>query len=483
MQKQRICFSISCWLLAVGCWLAVGCASRPTDVTRTNSVPAIYPDYVGVTIPAGLAPLNFAMADDAFTAIDVEVRGSKGGTLHANGSYADFDVEEWHALTQQNKGGRLTVTVCAEKDGQWLQYQGFTIDVSTYTLEAPSITYRRIPPSYEIFSRMGIYERDLSTFDEKALLVNTQLPGTCVNCHTPNRTNADQYVYHMRGAHGGTVISRGEGDELVLPARNDTLGGSMVYAYWHPDGRYCAFSTNRTAQMFHLAKNKRIEVYDDESDVFVYDTESQTIIRDTLTMKEAWAENCPAFSHDGKWLYYVTAKRQTYPKDYDKQVYSLCRVAFDKETGHLASRVDTLLQASKDSIDGIPQSVTWPRPSYDGNYIMYTRVNWGYFSIWHPEADLWLLDLRTGKERPLTEVNSPRAESLHEWSADSRWFLFTSRRDDGLYSRIYFSMIDDNGKATKPFMLPQRNPKVFYRELLDSYNTPMFKNKLTNKKI
>jgi hypothetical protein len=114
---------------------------------------------------------------------------------------------------------------------------------------------------------------------------------------------------------------------------------------------------------------------------------------------------------------------------------------------------------------------------------MYTRVNWGYFSIWHPEADLWLLDLRTGKERPLTEVNSQRAESLHEWSADSRWFLFTSRRDDGLYSRIYFSMIDDNGKATKPFMLPQRNPKVFYRELLDSYNTPMFKNKLTNKKI
>jgi hypothetical protein len=28
---------------------------------------------------------------------------------------------------------------------------------------------------------------------------------------------------------------------FVCPhARNDTLGGSMVYAYWHPDGRYCA---------------------------------------------------------------------------------------------------------------------------------------------------------------------------------------------------------------------------------------------------
>ena len=68
-------------------------------------------------------------------------------------------------------------------------------------------------------------------------------------------------------------------------ARNDSLGGSMVYPYWHPGGRYCAFSTNMTSQMFHAAGKKRIEVYDSSSDVFVYDTETHSILKDTLTMQ------------------------------------------------------------------------------------------------------------------------------------------------------------------------------------------------------
>ena len=64
----------------------------------------------------------------------------------------------------------------------------------------------------------------------------------------------------------------------------------MVYPYWHPGGRYCAFSTNMTSQMFHAAGKKRIEVYDSSSDVFVYDTETHSILKDTLTMQPLWAE-------------------------------------------------------------------------------------------------------------------------------------------------------------------------------------------------
>lgn len=112
--------------------------------------------------------------------------------------------------------------------------------------------------------------------------------------------------------------------------------------------------------------------------------------------------------------------------------------------------------------------------SCDGRYLMYTQIDYGYFSIWYPEADLWLLDLNTGQKRPLDEVNSPCADSQHCWSNNSWWFLFTSRRDDGLYTRIYFSMRGDDGRATKPFLLLQRNPKQFYRMSLYSYNTTDF---------
>jgi len=448
--------------------MLAACTARPKDAVKADQQPDIYPDYIGVTIPVGIAPLNFTMSDDGFTSIYVEVTGDKGGHLQASGTYADFDIDAWHEIVSQNKGSRLMLTVSAEKDGKWTEYKPFTIYVSNEALDAWGLTYRRIAPSYEIYSHMGLYQRDLSNFDEEALIENTQVAGMCVNCHTANRTNPDQYVYHIRGDHGATFVHHDHTDEY-LQAKNEVLGGSMVYPYWHPSGRYCAFSTNSTSQMFHTARKNRIEVYDSESDVFVYDVEQRTLLNDSLTMRKEWAENCPAFSPDGRWLYYITAVRQDYPTDYDKERYDLCRVSFDAQTGKLGDTVDTLIQVSRNG-----KSATWPRPSYDGRYLMYTLADYGYFTVWHPEADLWLLDLSTMETRPMNEVNSNRAESFHNWSADSHWFLFTSRRENGLYTQVYLSSIDSNGQATKPFLLPQQNPKKYYRQSFYSFNTPDF---------
>lgn len=471
-MRQLLSHIVSLMLLA---WVLLACNSRPEHAQTIDQLPAIYPDYIGVTIPVGIAPLNFSMADDDFTDIDVEIKGKKGGNLHANGSFADFDIDDWHQLLEKNKGSQLMVSVYAQKDGQWYQYRDFTIDVSPYPLEEWGITYRRIPPSYMLYSHMGLYQRNLSDFEEMSMMENSQIHGNCLNCHTQNRTNPDQYVFHVRGAHGATVISKSEKRKVnsekleVLQARNDSLGGSMVYPYWHPSGRYCAFSTNKTAQIFHMGNNKRIEVYDTASDVFVYDTQNHVAIMDTLLMKKDWMENVPVFSPDGKYLYFITTPTKKYPEEYDKVKYSLCRVSFDETTGKIGNQVDTLVNAR---ITG--KSLSWPRPSYDGRYLMYAQLDYGYFSVWHPEADLYLLDLKTGESRAMDEVNSARSESLHNWNTNSHWFLFTSRREDGLYTRVYFSSMDEKGKATKPFLLPQRNPKEYYRRLMYSYNTPDF---------
>ena len=469
MKKKSVGVGFLVWATL----LLASCSREPKDAVAVDELPGIYPDYVDVTIPVGIAPLNFSMADDSVTVVDVVVKGSKGGTLHANGDYTDFDTNEWQQLLADNRQGELTVTVCAKKDGRWTRYRDFTIHISPYELGEWGITYRRIAPSYEMYGHMGLYQRDLSNFNETPLINNDWSVGTCLNCHTANATNPDQYVFHARGDHAGTFVHN------ASPTPADSHGASpytpltsqlsMVYPYWHPGGRYVAFSTNKTSQMFHLSGPKRIEVYDSSSDVFIFDTEANTILADTLIMKKYWAENTPAFSPDGRWLYFTTARRQVYPTDYDKERYSLCRVSFDEQTGRIGQTVDTLISA-----DRTGKSITWPRPSYDGRYIMYTQVDYGYFSVWHPEADLWMLDLQTAETRPIDEVNTTRAESLHNWSANSHWFLFTSRRDDGLYSRIYFASINEQGQVTKPFMLPQRNPKHYYRHLLDSYNTPDF---------
>ena len=459
----------SFYSLLMGCIMAACSTTHaPRDVASSDQLPEIYPDYTGVTIPVNIAPLDFAMADDSTTCIDVEISGVRGGRLHANGDYADLDSSAWRRLLAENAGDDLTVSVSAEKAGRWTRYRSFNIHVSRDSIRAWGLTYRRIAPGYEFYGRMGIYQRRLSTFEETALIENGDSKGMCINCHTPNQTDPARYVFHIRAEHGATAIVK-DGKAELLESKNEVLGGAMVYPSWHPGGRYIAFSTNKTSQMFHLSGPKRIEVYDASSDVFIYDTETHTILNDTLTMRKYWAENCPAFSADGKHLYFTTARRQIYPTNYDQEKYSLCRADFDARTGRIGPKVDTLVSASATG-----KSATWPRPSHDGRYLMYTQTDYGYFSAWHPEADLWLLDLSTGERRSLDEVNSTRAESLHAWSADSGWFLFTSRRDDGLYSRIYLSKIDGAGRATKPFMLPQRDPKRYYRGLLDSYNTPEF---------
>lgn len=455
------------WILIMLTFLLAACQEEVKNAKGVDGLPPIFPDYTEVTVPVGIAPLNFCSAGES-ECLDVVLKDDNGGEMHVQGAYADFDADEWHRLLEANKGGRLVCTVCIKTKDGWTRYRDFAIYVSDYPLEDYGLTYRKIAPGYEVYSKMGLYERELASFDERAIIENTQVPGMCVNCHAPNRTNPDQYVFHVRGGHSATLVHRGGTTEL-LQAVNDSLKGSMVYPYWHPSGRYCAFSTNQTRQGFHVVKDERIEVFDLSSDVFVYDAEKHELLLDTLLMTGHFSENSPAFSPDGRTLYYTTALQQHYPTGFREQKYSLCRIGFDPENGRYGTQVDTLFNAFKED-----KSLSWPRPSYDGKYVMVTLADYGYFSIWHKESDLWLLEVATGRMFPLEGANSPDADSYHNWSAGSHWFVFTSRRENGLYSLLYLSCVDGEGRATKPFLLPQKNPKAYYLNSIYSYNTPDF---------
>lgn len=445
----------------------VGCSRGPENVTRSHALPQMFPSYVGVTIPAEIAPLNFNMVGHC-DAVDVTVRGSKGGTMHVTGDYADFDIDEWHALTRQNRGGSLTVTVVAKRDGRWVQYRDFKVYVSADALGDWGLTYRLIPPGYEVYGKMGLYQRDLSTFDEEAILENTAVPGACLNCHTSNRTNPAQFTFHVRGSNGATAIQQ-NGKLELLKAKNDSIHGSMVYPYWHPSGHYVAYSTNQTHQSFHAVRSERVEVFDQASDVLIYQPGRHQLILNKDVMTPDHYENYPVFSPDGRTLYFVSSKAWDIPAHYKQIQYNICRVAFDPNTGQTMGPVDTLFNARK-----LGKSANHPRPSYDGRFLLFTMSDYGCFPIWHREADQWLLDLRTGKARPLDEINSRGTDSYHNWSSNSHWIVFTSRRGNGYYTTLYMAHVNADGTMGKPFLLPQRNPWKYYDETLNSFNTPDF---------
>ena len=442
--------------------------SKPENAEQVNELPPIYPDYIGVTIPVEIAPLDFDYNGGEFETMYVLAKGSKSGELEAGGTTIDFDLDDWHELTRQNQGGEISMTVYVKQEGKWKQYQDFKVFVSNHPLEEWGLTYRRIAPGYEVYGKLGLYQRDLSTFEETPIIENTYVAGACFNCHTSNRTNPDQFTFHVRGDHGATMVQQ-HGNREWLKARNDSLHGSMVYPYWHPSGKYCAYSTNQTHQSFHAVRGERIEVFDQASDVFVFNPNTHELLLDKRLMTPDHYETYPVFSPDGKTLYFCSSDAKPIPSEYKEIRYNICKIDFNAENGTYGEKIDTVFHAS-----ALGKSATHPRPSYDGKYLMFTLADYGCFPIWHNEADNYILNLQTGEAKPLTEANSPQTDSWHNWNVNSHWFVFTSRRGNGLYTRLYLAHIDDNGNVSKPFLLPQRNPAEYYDALIDSYNTPDF---------
>ena len=455
------------------------CTETVSDATQENILPQIYPDYTGVTIPVNIAPLCFNMADETALRIDAVVTDSHGGSLHAQGEESvDFDLDEWHGLLAQNRGDSLSVVVSAKYEDGWHTYKPFSIYVSPDSIDY-GLCYRLIEPGYEVWSKMGIYERDLSSFEERPLIENTQFEG-CVNCHSFNRADPKDMSLHIRGPHGATLLRQDYGPVTAYNTRTDHTLGLCVYPYWHPSGRYIAYSTNTTNQLFHSAGKNRVEVFDTASDLQVYDVEKNELLLSPLLKQDSVYETYPVFSADGRSLYFCAARALPEGShQLDSIRYNLCRIDFNPETGTFGDQIETVVDAVSQQ-----KSVSFPRPSYDGRFLCYTLSDYGQFSIWHHEADLWLLDLRSEKgevkreklaaARPMDGANSKDTESFHNWSTNSRWLVVSSRRDDGLFTRPYFCHVDKDGNVTKAFMLPQRNPRQFYRGRFMSFNVPDF---------
>ena len=439
----------------------VAILSCNNDVTlgcRYAAKAPIYPDYMDVTIPVGIAPLNFDYIEPCEECV---TKFSAGNIEYVfEGTSVRWKTSQWNSLVEAAKGGEIKVYSSAP-DTSW------TIKVSDDAIDY-GLAYRLLEPGYEVYSKMGIYERELSSFKQKALIENTEFDG-CVNCHSFNRTSPEDFSLHIRGDHGATILrSRGEMD--AYNTKTDSTLGFCVYPAWHPSGKYIAYSTNATRQLFHVHPDKLIEVFDMDSDMLVYDIDGNEIVVSPDVCQEDYWETFPSFSADGSTLYFCRAVAvKEIPDSLHTVRYNLCKVNFNAETGAYEGPVETVVDAASAG-----KSVSFPKASYDGRFIAYTLSDYGQFSIWHHEADLWLLDLATGESRPMQELNSPDVESYHSWSSNSRWLVFSSRRDDGLFTRLYISHIAQDGSVGKPFMLPQKEPLKFYTDLFMSYNVPEF---------
>lgn len=451
--------------------------SVPSSYSSQDSLPDIYPDYTGVVVPPNIAPLNFGIRGDVDACVARFSYGDKSLT-YGSGNKVLIDEGEWkQLLSAAATGGDIKVEVFTKSGGEWTAWKTFSITVAEEEID-PYVSYRLIYPSYVAYEMLSINQRNLTNFDESDIynnfIVSGEADGQCINCHSYQNFHTQNMQFHMRQGHGGTMIVYNN-NPTKINLKTDSTISAGVYPSWHPTLPLIAYSTNHTGQSFHTRSWAKIEVQDTESDLILYDVEHNEV-RDISALNDE-LECFPCWAPDGRMLYYCSAHFEYYNDSLAHETemierfrevkYDIYRKTFDPTTLSFGPS-ELVYAATTDSM-----SATFPRVSPDGRYLLFGRGEFGCFHVWHPDADLYLLDLKTMQARKLENVNSPRAESFHAWSSNSRWMVFISRRDDGNYSRLYFAYFDKQGRAHKAFELPQRDPD-FYTYCMRSYNVPEF---------
>lgn len=440
--------------------LMCACGTNPTNIHLRHERAPIYPEYDSITVPRNIAPLNF-MVRGAQAVYAIAKCGDD--SIIASGSDARFDLDQWHRMLDSHAGHELSVRVIAKNNGAWEEYDPLTWTISTDTIDR-YMTYRLIEPGYEVWNKIKLCSRDLSTYEETTIIDNSDVEGSCLNCHISNK-NRPQMMFHLRGEGGGTLIAT-DGKLRKVNLRSESMPSGAVYGDFHPSGRYAVFSNNTIIPGLHSQGSKRLEVYDEQSDVFVVDLDRNEAIMAPWLADSTQFETFPVFSSDGTSIYFCTAPMMALPDSIRSLRYSLCRVDFDARTGHIGNRVDTLRSAVATG-----GSVCHPKASPDGQWLMYTVADYGTFPIWHAETDLEMMHVPTGRIADLSLVNSDKSDTYHSWSANSRWVAFASKRDDGQYGKPYIAHIGSDGTASRAFVVPQYHPR-HYLYILKSYNIP-----------
>ena len=98
-----------------------------------------------------------------------------------NGKEVRPSVREWKNLL--SSGDTIQVDIFSKKGAKKSSLHSFFLYVSKDKID-PFITYRLIAPGYEVWNRMGIYQRDLSSYEESPIYENTNINLICVNFRT-----------------------------------------------------------------------------------------------------------------------------------------------------------------------------------------------------------------------------------------------------------------------------------------------------------
>ncbi len=441
-------------------------------VTPKPRLAQIRPDYHGTVIPPNIAPLNFTIQE---VGEGYCVRFSSGASspweLFSRSAQISIPLSTWKTFLNEHQGQEIQVEVLVKQSDQtWTSFEPWPFTIATDPIDE-YVVYRRMHPTHlRVNGEIGIYYRDLTGFKESTLLSGMSVKNGCLNCHSFAGNRADTMLLGVRSESYGVGTLWVHGQEVT------ELGTKFGYTSWHPSGKLAVYSCNKLPMFFHACQQEPRDTINMDSWLGIYYPGSQTIQTEPRLSAKDRLENWPAWSGDGKQLFYCSAPKlwpdnaPHPPKEYNQVKYDLMAIDYDPDTNSWG-QTHTLISAQETG-----KTVGMPHCSPDGRWLVVCLFDYGYFPSWKQESDLYLIDLeayrRTGECSPRRlAINSEFSESWQSWSSNSRWLVFSSKRMHGPLTRLFVSYVDESGQVHPPFVLPQANPD-YYEHCLEAFNTP-----------
>lgn len=437
------------------------------NVDEVLRFPRIRPDYVQTVIPPNITPLNFAVLEEGERYF-VRIASVKGKSIEvrSRGSRIMIPAKPWKTLLEENRGNELFFDIYVEGDGSnWSHFKTIPNRIANENIDG-HLAYRKMKPIYSFWENIGIYQRNLENYRESVILHGKSYGGGCVNCHTFNQNRPERMFIGIRS------VDYGSSTLLVEDGTVRKIGAKWGYTSWHPSGRWAVYPVMNVHQFFHSSGLAIRDVIDLDSVMVYYDLEREEVKIEPGFSDKDRLESYPAWTPDGRTLYFCSAaipwtdRTQVPPENYDQVKYDLRRIAFDPATESWGEPEEVL------SSQETGLSILLPRVSPNGRFLLFCMCDYGVFPVFRPSSDLYMLDLQSMAYRRLS-INSPYSESWHSWSSNGHWIVFSSKKQGGVFTRPYFSYVDENGRVSKAFVLPQRDP-LFYDSFLKTYSVPEF---------
>lgn len=324
----------------------------------------------------------------------------------------------------------------------------------------PYVVYRLVTPQFQTMETPDLFARDIRSFDVKPIL---RARGKyCFNCHTfsskggrEGRMSIKVYFMDTGGAPLSSlgIFDRGSGkvQKIQVPYPK-----GFTFMEWNREGDKLAMSVNQGFASSTPIIHETQQLDFSSSDIAVYEPSRGLFSLVPGADSPDYIELFPAWTPGHTKLLFSRANVGVNAREVKYDLYVL-----DYNDGKGGVPV-AVLGASHNG-----QSNYFARYSPDGKWVSFCRANQG--SLIESSSDIYLLpgDLEGPSHR--LECNADyAADSWHSWSSNSRWLVFASKRDDGIYARLYLTHMDKEGHASPAVRLPVKGL------ILKSFNIPEF---------